>query len=106
MLEDTRDFLNHLNLALAFTGAGDIGIVPYNVQGYNRLRLVVEGVDTGNEVKTYGRLKDQSAWTLLDTITGLESGASVDIEVYDEVRFEAATYQAAGSPKLIVSGMV
>lgn len=106
MIEDTKDFLNHLHLVLDFVEDGDIGAVPYNVQGYSNLRLVIENVGVTNEIKTYGKLKNQAAYVLLSTITGLEDGASVNVEDYDEVRFESTVYDASGAPRLIVSGKV
>lgn len=107
-MDQYRAAKNKFEVNTTFTGTGNIGAtssLPYDVRGHNTLRVAVENVGGGNVVKVYGRIRHQSAWTLLDTITGGSSGVSISCSVADEVYFNCDTYSASGgTPALIASG--
>lgn len=104
-----KDFLNLFHVNVPFSAADIVGApvtAPYNIQGYSKIRVVVEDVGALNEIEVYGRLKNQVAYVLLATITGPEDGASVTVSDYDEIYFDCATYDNDGDARLIVSGVV
>ncbi len=102
-----KDGLNKYFLNAAFSAADDIGGItaanPADVRAENQLRLSVEGVGAGNVVKVWGRIRDAASYSVLATVSGAIK-ATVDISLIDQVYFECSTYDASGSPKLIVSG--
>lgn len=87
-----------------FAATGVIGLDPYTVGAERRARVVVTGVGGGNVIKVQGRIKGATAYEDLATITGPETGLTVDISVYDQIRFNCTTYSASGTPTLVASG--
>lgn len=106
-MDNFRASKNKFEVNTTFTGTGNIGAsssTPYDVRGHNTLRVAVEGVGGGNVIKVYGRIRHQTNWTLLDTITGTSDGVTISCSVADEVYFNCDTYAASGVPALIASG--
>lgn len=106
-MDQYRAAKNKFEVNKTFTATGVIGApmaTPYDVRGHNTLRVAVEGVGVGNVVEVYGRIRHQTNWTLLDTITGPSDGTTISCSVVDEVYFNCDTYSASGVPALIASG--
>lgn len=99
-----KDFESRAHYEQQFAGDGVI-LGPIKRRGEDFLRVVVEGVGETNEIQPQGRLLGQTNWQNIGSaITDVSEGVSVDISNYDEWRLSCTTYEADGSPKVIVSG--
>lgn len=99
-----QDWQQKLHFVKSFTATGIIGAEVVEALLARRARVVVENVGGTNEVVVRGRIKGQTAFQTLSTITGPSSGTTVDTSLVDELQFECTTYDASGAPKLIASG--
>jgi hypothetical protein len=103
-----KDGLSKFEAERDFTSTGDIGVgpaTPWKVGAENLLRVVLENVGAGNEVICKGRIRNQSAYSNLLTITGPTVGTTIDISLIDEIYFTCTVYSASGgTPRLIASG--
>lgn len=93
-----------------FTSTGVFGPTtsdPWYVGGESSLRIAVENVGATNDVVVFGRIRNQTGYLTLATITGPTTGTTVDISLIDEVYFNCTTYDpSGGTPKLVASGFV
>lgn len=87
-----------------FTATGTVGESAYDIRGHNMVKIAVEGVGGGNKINVYGRIKNQTNWTLIITINGTSDGALANTSFVDEIYFDCQTYSASGTPALIASG--
>lgn len=103
---NARDSLDKFQIyRQTFTATGVIGLNPYDIRGHSKLRIAVENVGGGNVIAVKGRIKGQTSYSTLATITGSSSGTTVDTPVSDEIQFDCTTYSASGgTPTLIASG--
>lgn len=101
-----QDYQLRPHVEREFTATGIIGPsngIPLNMTG--NVRVAVENVGGSNAVQVQGRLVGQSSWVTVQTITSSSTGTTVDMSVYDEVRFNCSVYSASGgTPKLLASG--
>lgn len=101
-----QDYQLRPHIEREFTATGIIGPdtgIPLNMTG--NVRVALENVSGTNEVEVQGRLVGQSSWVTVSTIVGSTTGTTVDMSVYDEVRFNCSVYSASGgTPKLLASG--
>jgi len=103
-----KDGLSKFEAEKEFLSTGDIGVSasqPWKVGAENQLRVVIENVGGSSEVTCRGRIRNQTAFLDLLTITGPTTGTTIDISLIDEVYFTCGVYSASGgTPKLVVSG--
>ena len=99
-----QDDAQRLVIEKAFGGTGIVGPSEgYSTVLGQQLRLVVENVGASNEIVVKGKLKYQSNFQTLATVTGPSTGTTVDISLVDLITFDVTTYDASGSPKLVAS---
>lgn len=94
---------NKLGINLPFISTGIVPGSPFVCSGSNNLVVVIEGVGGGNVIVVSGKVKGQSTFQTLATITGTSTGTTVDCSLQDEIQFNCTTFSASGTPKLIVS---
>jgi len=103
-----NDAQSKFQIKSLFTATGDIGAgsstAPHFVGAEAQLNVVIENVGGGNEVLVKGRIRGQSAYLTLATITGPTTGTTVDISLVDQIYFDCTTYAASGSPLLVAAG--
>jgi hypothetical protein len=90
-----------LALNKQFTATGSFG--PYDTLMAPKLRVVIENVGGGSTVLVKGRLKNQTSYSTLATITGATSGTTVDTSVVDEVLFDCTVYSASGGTPAVIA---
>lgn len=107
MASRVKEGLSKFHGEIQFTATGIFGPTsenPWLVGGESSLRIAVENVGVTNAIVVYGRIRNQSAYVTLATITGATTGTTVDISLIDEVYLDCTTYEASGgTPKLISS---
>lgn len=92
----------HLKLSgLYISGLGVIGI--YEVQDITTLRIAVELAGLSNEISFTGKIKGQSNFQPIATITG-NTNAAVSVYSYDILKIECTNFDAVSKVKLSVSG--
>lgn len=108
MSSRVKEGLTKFHGEVEFTSTGTIGPTqqnPWLVGGENQLRVVVENVGGGNTIIVYGRIRNQTSYISLATISGATTGTTVDISLIDEVYFDCTVYAASGgTPRLVASG--
>lgn len=93
-----------LALVEPIRSTGLIGENPtFIITTNNTLVVVTESVGATNAISVQARILGQTAFTTIATITGLCSGAQLDVSLYDQVRFDCTTFDSGGAPTLIVS---
>lgn len=80
----------------------DAGIVDeYDINQDDIIRIVIEKADTNNEFVFSGKLKDQSDYTILKTITG-NANTTLIINTYDLLKIECTVYDTTDNHVLLV----
>jgi hypothetical protein len=77
------------NLNKRLSSAGEVGV--YDISDENKVRIVIENAAGGNTVVVSGRIKGQSGFDELKTITGTSSEV-INVSTYDEIKIECTAY--------------
>lgn len=80
--------------------AGSLGL--FDITDDLVIRIVIEGADTGNVIVIKGRIRGQSSFNTLETITGSTS-TTVTVATYEEIEIECTNYQAIGTQIKIIA---
>lgn len=104
MSNNNRDFNGKVYQTATFAGTGVI-CTDLTTRMCKTLRVVAEGVGGGNVITVKGKLVGQATYaTTIGTVTGLATGQSLDVSLYDLLEISCTTFAASGTPKVICSG--
>lgn len=105
MSQATDNANEKLRVVQTFTGTGTVGKAssdPYPIQSAQSLVVLAENVGAGNTILVKGRIKGQTSYSTIATVTGT-TPSTVDVSKIDEIYFDCTVYSAAGSPRLVAS---
>lgn len=88
---------NKFSINTFITQTGEIlpSINGFDITNLNQLRIVTEDADNSNVIDIKVRIKGQTSFTTLISVTG-SVNTVVDIETYDEIKLECTTYATTG----------
>jgi hypothetical protein len=83
-----------LNLIERLSSAGIIGI--YDISGEGKIRVVIENASGGNALVIRGRIKGQTNFVNLKTLSGSDN-QTVSVGTYDEIQIECTAYASVSN---------
>lgn len=98
MASKSLEITKYFTQAELLQGTEDGG---FEIGNLEKARVVIENAGGGNEVVLRVKIKGQSSYTTLTTLTG-NTNVLVDIRTYDLLQIECTTH--SGTPKFILVG--
>lgn len=89
-----------MGLNRQITASGSLGL--FDITDDLVIRIVIEGADAGNTVVVRGRIKGQSVFSTLQTITG-SANTTVTVATYEEIEIDCTSYSPTVSGVKVVA---